>query len=128
MKRKVYLETHSRCRDSEIDLSTHSALFDSLPVVVYIQEKLTNSEIIDESQIPEGKAYLGATVKLQDKDNGNEIQYTLVSVDEADFDENKISTESPIGKALLGKEPGAVVEIQVPVGTLTYEIRDISRG
>lgn len=91
------------------------------------QEKLTNSEIIDESQIPEGKAYLGATVKLQDKNNGKEIEYKLVSVDEADFDENKISTESPIGKALLGKETGAVVEIQVPVGTLTYEILDISR-
>ncbi len=92
------------------------------------QEKLTNSEIIDESQIPEGKAYLGATVKLQDKNNGSEIQYKLVSVDEADYEENKISTESPIGKALLGKEVGEVVEIQVPVGTLTYEILDISRG
>jgi transcription elongation factor GreA len=92
------------------------------------QEKLTNSEIIDESQIDQDKAYLGATVKLQDKNTGNEIQYTLVSVDEADFDQNKISTESPIGKALLGKEAGAVVEIQVPVGTLTYEILDISRG
>lgn len=92
-----------------------------------LQEKLTNSEIIDESQIPKDKVYLGATVILQDKKSGNEIQYKLVTVDEADFDQNKISTESPIGKGLLGKGVGEVAEIEVPVGTLTYEILDISR-
>ena len=55
------------------------------------------------------------------------MQYTLVTVDEADFDQNKISTASPIGKALLGKRVGEVVDVQVPVGILTYEILDISR-
>ena len=96
--------------------------------IAELQEKLTNSEIIDESQIPKDKAYLGATVTLKDKNNGNEIQYTLVTADEADFDQNKISTESPIGKGLLGKGVGEIAEIQVPVGTLTYEILKISRG
>ncbi|MDE2831230.1 MAG: transcription elongation factor GreA [Gemmatimonadota bacterium] len=95
--------------------------------IVELQEKLTNSEIIDESQIPKDKAYLGATVKLQDKKNGREMQYTLVTVEEADFDQNKISTASPIGNALLGKRVGEVVDVQVPVGVLTYEILDISR-
>ena len=95
--------------------------------IAELHEKLTNSEIIDESQIPKDKAYLGATVKLQDKKNGREMQYTLVTVEEADFDQKKISTASPIGKALLGKRVGEVVDVQVPVGILTYEILDISR-
>jgi len=92
-----------------------------------LQTKLTNSEIIDESLIPKDKVYLGATVKLKDQKTGNEIQYKLVSTDEADITENKISTASPIGKALLGKIVSDVVEIQVPVGILTYEILEISR-
>ncbi|MGA1198733.1 MAG: transcription elongation factor GreA [Candidatus Latescibacterota bacterium] len=92
-----------------------------------LQTKLTNSEIIDESLIPKDKAYLGATVKLKDQKTGNEIQYKLVSTDEADISENKISTASPIGKALLGKAVSDVVEIKVPVGLLTYEILEISR-
>ena len=92
-----------------------------------LQDKLTRSEIIDETQIDQDKAYLGATVTLEDKKSGKEIQYTLVSTEEADFEENKISTQSPIGKALLGKEVGDIVEAQVPVGILTYKILEISR-
>lgn len=92
-----------------------------------LQTKLTNSEIIDENLIPKDKVYLGATVQLKDQKTGNEIHYKLVSTDEADITENKISTASPIGKALLGKAVSDVVEIQVPVGILTYEILDISR-
>ena len=95
--------------------------------IAELQTKLTNSEIIDESQIPKDKVYLGATVKLKDQNSGNEIEYKLVTTDEADFEQNKISTGSPIGKALLGKVVGESVEIQVPVGLLKYEILDISR-
>ncbi len=95
--------------------------------IAAIQSKLINSEIIDESQIPKDKAYMGATVKLKDQKTGREIQYMLVSTEEADFEKNRISTESPIGKALLGKAVGEAVEITVPVGKLHYEILDISR-
>jgi len=96
--------------------------------IAELQEKLTRSEIVDETQIPKDKAYLGATVKLLDKKDDTPIQYKLVTTDESDFENNMISTESPIGKALLGKAVGAIVEIQVPVGTLSYEILEISRG
>ncbi len=96
--------------------------------IAEIHEKLTRSEIIDESQIPKDKAYLGALVKLLDKKKDTEVTYKLVSTDEADFTENKISTESPIGKALLGKSVGDQVEATVPAGKLEFEILKISRS
>ena len=95
--------------------------------IMELQDKLVRSEIIDENQMPKDKAYLGANVALKDLKTGSEIRYTLVSTDEADFDQNKISTESPIGRSLLGKKAGDIVEAKVPVGTLTYEILSVSR-
>ena len=95
--------------------------------IMELEEKLVYSEIIDESRIPKDKAYLGAKVTLKDKKTGKEIQYTLVSTDEADFEENKISTQSPVGHAMLGKGVGEEVEAKVPVGTLRYEILSITR-
>jgi len=95
--------------------------------IAEIQGKLSRSEIIDERKMPKDKAYLGATVRMKDAKSGQEIQYMLVSTDEADFEQNKISTQSPVGKALLGKGPGEIVEANVPAGTLTYEILEITR-
>ena len=95
--------------------------------IAEIHEKLTRSEIIDEAQIPKDKAYLGATVTLKDENNGGKLTYKLVSTDEADFSQNKISTASPVGKAMLGKKVGEKVEATVPAGTLNYEILSIDR-
>lgn len=95
--------------------------------IAEIHEKLTRSELIDESQIPKDKAYLGATVTLKETDSGNDVTYMLVSTDESDFSANKISTESPVGKAMLGKKVGEKVEVTVPAGTLNYEIVSIDR-
>jgi transcription elongation factor GreA len=95
--------------------------------IAEIHDKLTRSEIIDEAQMPKDKAYLGATITLKEKGTGNEITYMLVSTDEADFSQNKISTESPVGNAMLGKKVGEKVEATVPAGTLNYEIVSIDR-
>jgi transcription elongation factor GreA len=95
--------------------------------IAELSDKLLRSEIIDERKMPKDKAYLGATVKLKDLKSDQEIEYTLVSTDESDFEQNKISTQSPIGRALLGKGIGEQVEAKVPVGTLHYEILAISR-
>ena len=95
--------------------------------IAEFQDKLVRSEIIDESLMAKDKAYLGATVTLKDRSTGAQIRYTLVSTDEADFEQNKISTQSPVGRALLGKGVGDRVEATAPVGTLAYEILDISR-
>lgn len=93
-----------------------------------ISEKLASSMILDESMIPSDKAYLGATVKVKDRKTGEEITYQLVSSVESDFNLNRISTESPVGRAMLGKGAGEVVEITVPAGKLSYEILSISRA
>ena len=95
--------------------------------IAELSDKLLRSEIIDERKMPKDKAYLGANVVLKDLQSGEEIAYKLVSTDEADFEQNKISTESPIGRALLGKGAGEKVAAKVPVGTLHYEILSISR-
>jgi transcription elongation factor GreA len=95
--------------------------------IAELSDKLLRSEIIDERKMPKDKAYLGATVTLKDLKSGQEIVYTLVSTDESDYEQNKISTQSPIGRALLGKGIGEQVEAKVPVGTLHYEILSISR-
>ncbi|HDY86834.1 MAG TPA: transcription elongation factor GreA [bacterium] len=92
-----------------------------------LEVMLANIEIIDNRNIPSDRAYIGARVDLEDLDSGEEIYYVLVNEYEADFGEKKISTVSPIGKGLLGKKVGEIVEINVPNGTLKYKVKEISR-
>ena len=89
--------------------------------------KLTHARVVDMSEIPAGKAYLGATLELKNPDSGETVRYTLVAVDEADFAQGKISVSSPLGKGLLGKAEKEKVEIQVPAGKLKFEILKITR-
>lgn len=95
--------------------------------IAEIVEQLAVSRVLDDTNIPKDKAYLGATVKLKDLKDGDEISYMLVAEAEADFLEDKISVTSPIGKGLLGHGIGEELEIEVPAGTLKYKILDISR-
>ncbi len=88
---------------------------------------LSSAAILDDQNIAHDKAYIGATVRLRDLKNNEEIEYMLVSEAEADFVEGKISVTSPVGKALLGKSENDVVEIQVPAGQLVYKLLRISR-
>jgi len=92
-----------------------------------LENKLSQARIIENENISTDKAYIGAKVKLEDIDNKEEILYTLVSEDEADFSQGKISISSPVGKALLGKKKGEIVNIKIPAGILKYKIMDISR-
>ena len=88
---------------------------------------LANIEIIDDRKISSERIYIGARVDLEDLNSGEEIYYILVNEYEADFGEKKISTVSPIGKGLLGKKVGEIVEINVPNGTLKYKVKEITR-
>ncbi len=95
--------------------------------IAELQEQLTSAEIIDDQDIDSSKAYLGAKILLKDLKRVKEVAYILVSKEEADLKQSKISAESPIGKALLGKSAGDIVEITIPAGTLQYEILSITR-
>ena len=92
-----------------------------------IEDILIRARIMDESVIAPDEALLGAKVKVVDKETLEEFVYMLVSEEESDFSENKISFTSPVGKALLGHKVGDIVEISVPAGTINYEITKISR-
>ena len=90
-------------------------------------EKLSRARIIDDENIPKDEVLIGATVKLKDLDSEEELQYTLVSEVEADYDQGKISTSSPVGQGLLGHKENETVEIKVPAGIVRYKILKISR-
>lgn len=92
-----------------------------------LEETLASARLIDESQLDTSKVLVHSTVKIKNKQNGAEMTYKLVAQSEADLKTGKISVDSPIGKGLLGKEVGDLAEIQVPNGTMKFEILDISR-
>lgn len=92
-----------------------------------LEAKLTNVRIIENEKIPSDKVFIGAIVTLEDTDNDEVLTYMLVSPEEANYEENKISIFSPIGKGLLGHKAGESVAIKVPAGTLNYKIKTIKR-
>jgi transcription elongation factor GreA len=92
-----------------------------------LTEKLAAARIVDESTLSTDKVCLGSIVLLKDLKYNEEIEYSLVSEVEADFDKNKISISSPVGKGLVGKKTGDITEIKVPSGILKYEILKVSR-
>ena len=95
--------------------------------VAELEEKLSNAQILDDTNMPKDEALIGAVVKIKDLDSKEELQYMLVSELEADFSQGKISVTSPIGEGLLGHKANETVEIKVPAGILKYKILKISR-
>ena len=92
-----------------------------------LTEKLSRARIVEDLDIPADKAYLGARVTLKEPGTGKEIVYALVSQDEANAAEGKISVTSPIAKGILGHGVGEDVEIKVPAGTFRYKVMKITR-
>jgi transcription elongation factor GreA len=92
-----------------------------------LEDLLANARLIDESNVDLSKITVLAKVKLKNLNNKSEVTYTLVSEKEANLKEGKISVDSPIGKGLLGKAVGELVEIKVPAGVLKFEILHIGR-
>jgi len=95
--------------------------------IAELENTLATATIIDDREIDSSKAYVLSTVTILNKKTNKEMKYTLVSKDEADFKQGKISVDSPIGKAILGKEVGDVVNVKVPAGSLELEILNIER-
>ncbi len=95
--------------------------------IAELENTLATASIIDDRVIDSSKAYVLSTVTILNKKTKKEMKYTLVSKDEADFKLGKISVDSPIGKAILGKEVGDIVSVKVPAGQLELEILNIER-
>lgn len=95
--------------------------------IVKIEAMLRNAKIIDDEDITTDKVSIGSKVLVNDLEYNEEIEYTIVGVAESDPYEGKISNESPVGSALLGKKSGDIVEVHVPDGIIEYKILDITR-
>ncbi|MDD5428728.1 MAG: transcription elongation factor GreA [Candidatus Omnitrophica bacterium] len=95
--------------------------------IAELEAKLATAQILDNAQMSTDEILIVATAKLKDVDSGDELEYKIVAEEEADFDANKISIQSPVGSALVGHKKGDVVEIQVPRGILKYKVLNISR-
>lgn len=91
-----------------------------------LEGSISNAQIIDPKELDvQGKVVFGATVQIEDLDDGNNVTYQIVGDLEADIRSNLISVSSPVARALIGKEVGDVVEVNAPGGTREYEIVDI---
>ncbi|HBJ71872.1 MAG TPA: transcription elongation factor GreA [Cryomorphaceae bacterium] len=95
--------------------------------IAKMEEVMANARIVDESQLDMSKVLILSKVKLRNPANKMEFTYTLVAEQEADLKTGRISVSSPIGRGLLGRSAGEIVEIHVPNGTMKLEILEISR-
>ena len=94
--------------------------------IIEVESKLSNSQVIDILSIPRsGKVIFGTTVGLINVETDEEVRYQVVGDDEADIKAGKISVSSPIARAIIGKEEGDTVGVQVPTGIIEYEIDEV---
>jgi transcription elongation factor GreA len=91
-----------------------------------VEGKLSNAQIIDPKLLDaDGRCVFGATVEMEDQDSGDTVTYQIVGEDEADIKTGKISVNSPVARALIGKYAGDIAQVQAPGGIREYEIIDI---
>ena len=94
--------------------------------ITEINDIIARANVIDVTKLSnDGKVIFGSTVFLENLDNGEKINYKIVGKDEADLKKKLIYFMSPIGKGLIGKNKGDLVEINTPAGTKNFEIKDV---
>ena len=96
--------------------------------ITELERKLADARIIDTTNLSSETVVFGATVLLLELESKQQKQYTLVGQDEADLKNGKISVQSPVGKALIGRRVGDQVEVTTPARVVAYEIRGITFG
>ena len=94
--------------------------------IAALEGALANARVVDESTIDTSKVSILTKVKLTNLKTKKQVTYQLVSEQEADLKAGKISITSPIGKGILGKEPGDVADVQAPAGVIQFKIEEIS--
>lgn len=95
--------------------------------IAKLEELIANARIIDESKIDNSKVSILSKVKIKNLKNNAEFTYIIVSEEEANLKESKISVKSPIGSAILGKTVGDTVEVTTPSGKVQFKIVEIGR-
>ena len=95
--------------------------------IAELEVKIRNAKVIDSKEIDTKTVQIGNTVELYDEEFKEEIEYTIVGSTEVNLAENKISNESPIGKALLGRKKGEVVDVDAPDGIIKFKILAIKK-
>ena len=94
--------------------------------IARLENELSKSRVLDEKNIDLSTAKLLTTVKIENIQSKQKMSYTLVSESEADLKNKKISISSPIGRGLMGKKVGEIVDISVPSGVIKFKILDIT--
>ena len=123
-KIKVALGYGDLSENSEYDEAKNDQAFTE-GRIIQLENMLKNAVVVDESEIPKDKVSVGSIVKVMDYEFDEEVEYTIVGSAEADPMNFKISNESPVGSALLGKKVGDVVEVEAPGGNYTVEVLEI---
>ena len=123
---KVALGFGDLSENSEYD-EAKNAQAENEGKIAELENKIRHAKIIDEKEIDTKTVQIGNTVTLYDLEFEEEVEYTIVGSTEVDLTQNKISNESPIGKALLGAKKGAIVEVEAPAGIIKYEIKSIKK-
>ena len=123
---KVALGFGDLSENSEYDEAKNAQAANEMKIAE-LEEKIKYAKIIDESEIDTEVVQVGNIVKVLDIEFDEEIEYTIVGSTEVDLALNKISNESPLGAALLGKRKKDIVEVQAPVGVIKYKVVKISK-
>ena len=94
--------------------------------ITKLQDSIANARVIDESRLNTDGVQMLTKVKIRNVKTGAVVEYQLVGESEANFKEGKLAAATPIGRALMGRKKGEIVDVHVPSGTLQFEIIDIS--
>ena len=123
---KVALGFGDLSENSEYD-EAKNAQAENEVKIAELENKLRYAKIIDEKDIDTETVQIGNIVKVLDMEFDEKIEYTIVGSTEVNLEENRISNESPIGKALLGAKKNQVVNVEAPAGTIQYKILSIKK-
>ena len=123
---KVALGFGDLSENSEYDEAKNAQAQNEMKIAE-LEEKIKYARIIDESEVDLEVVQVGNIVKLLDLEFNEEIEYTIVGSTEVDLANNKISNESPLGAALIGKKKKQIVEVQAPAGVIRYKIVSLSK-
>ena len=93
--------------------------------IAQLEDRLASARVIQPDEIPAGVVAVGTRVRLKDVDANETIEYVIVGSAEANPAERKLSNESPVGKAIIGRKKGETVEVAAPRGSLKYKIIDV---